>query len=149
MELIRINEFIDQPLIAVAGVSRNKGKFGNTIYKSLKRKGYKVLPVNPYLDTFDKDRCYKSINELPEETSAIIINTSPDRSISLIEDAVMNGIRHIWLQQGSENGEIMKKYEHLGINLIVKECILMYAKPVGFMHRIHRGINKLAGKYPV
>ena len=42
-----VTDFLSQRVLAVVGASRDPKKFGNSIYRELKRKGYKVLPVNP------------------------------------------------------------------------------------------------------
>jgi len=38
--------FLSQKNITMIGVSYNPEKFGNTIYRSLKKKGYNVFPIN-------------------------------------------------------------------------------------------------------
>ena len=53
-----VNEFLHQKKIAVVGVSRNKSKFGNMIYRELKSRGYQVMAVNPNADMVEGDRCY-------------------------------------------------------------------------------------------
>lgn len=42
-----VENFLSQKNIAVVGVSRNTKKFGNTIYRSLKKKCYNVFSINP------------------------------------------------------------------------------------------------------
>jgi len=34
------------------------------------------------------------------------------------------------------------------MTVVASECIFMFAEPVGFLHKIRRGIWKLIGKYP-
>ncbi len=41
------DNFLSQKNVTVIGISRNPKKFENTIYRSLKKKGYNVLPINP------------------------------------------------------------------------------------------------------
>jgi predicted CoA-binding protein len=38
-----VNEFLNQNKIAVVGVSRKRNKFGNVIYRELKRKGIRFI----------------------------------------------------------------------------------------------------------
>ena len=65
-----INMFLNQPHIAVVGVSRNKNKFGNAVYHILKKKGIKVFPVNPHLTHFEGEKCYSNIETLPADVTA-------------------------------------------------------------------------------
>ncbi len=143
-----IKEFLAQKHLAIAGVSRSKSKFGNTIFKELKKKNYVLYPLHPKLKEFQSTSCYPDIDALPEDVSGIIICTKPDNAERLVNEAVKKGINHIWLQQGAQNKTTLKMASENKINLITKECILMFAKPEAFLHRFHRGINKIFGIYP-
>jgi len=142
-----IDLFLKQPHIAVVGVSRNKNKFGNTVYKTLKKKGIKVLPVNPHLTHFEGDKCFSSIATLPSYVKALFINTPPEKTIKIVEGAINKGIEHLWLQQGSTDDQVMKYLEDKDINYVSDRCIMMFAQPAGF-HRFHRFLSKITGNFP-
>ena len=59
----KVQDFLAQKRIAVAGVSRHKSHHpaGNLIYRRLKTTGHDVFPVNPHLQTFEGDRCYPNL----------------------------------------------------------------------------------------
>jgi uncharacterized protein len=143
-----INMFMQQPHIAVVGVSRNKNKFGNAVYHTLKKKGIKVLPVNPHLTHFEGDKCYSNIATLPQEVKAVFINTPPESTIKVVESALNKGIQHLWLQQGSTNDEVIKYLQGKDVNYITDRCIMMFAEPVGSFHQIHRFFSKITGNFP-
>jgi predicted CoA-binding protein len=54
-------------ILAVAGVSRNKGHHpaGNLIFHRLKKTGHEVIPVNPNLQTFEGEPCYPDVKSIP------------------------------------------------------------------------------------
>jgi predicted CoA-binding protein len=56
----RVDDFLAQKRIAVAGVSRDESHHpvGNLIYRRLKKTGHDVFPVNPHMQTYEGDRCY-------------------------------------------------------------------------------------------
>jgi len=143
-----INLFMQQPQIAVVGVSRNKNKFGNVVYNTLKKKGVKVLPVNPHLTHFDGDKCFSDIETLPPDVKALFVNTPPESTIIIVEKALSKGIQYLWLQQGSTNDEVMKLLDGKDINYIADRCIMMFAESVGSFHRIHRFFSKVTGNFP-
>jgi predicted CoA-binding protein len=143
-----IDLFLQQPHIAVVGVSRNKNKFGNAVYHTMKKKGIKVLPVNPHLTDFDGDKCFSSIETLPPDVKALFVNTPPEKTINIVESAFNKGIRHLWLQQGSTNDEVMKYLEGKEINYVADRCIMMFVEPVGSFHRIHKFFSKITGNFP-
>lgn len=143
-----IHLFLQQPRIAVVGVSRNKNKFGNTVYKTLRQKGINVIPVNPHLTHFEGDTCYNSIETLPADVNAVFVNTPPEQTAKIVETALQKGIQHLWLQQGSSNDQIENYLKNKDINYVTDRCIMMFAEPVGSFHRIHKFFSKLTGNYP-
>jgi len=52
-----IEKFLQLKKISVVGVSRNKDKFGNMLYRELKNSGYQVMAVNPNVDLVEGDHC--------------------------------------------------------------------------------------------
>lgn len=143
-----IEAFTAQKDIAVAGVSHKKQKFGNAIYKELKKKGYNVYPVNMGLDEYEEEKCYKSITSLLDNVTAIVINTKPETTKSLIVEAKNKGIKNIWLQQGSADKETINNLPDNGTNIISKECILMFAGEAKGIHSFHKWLKKSFGTFP-
>ena len=68
-----IDAFLAEPALAVVGVSRSGKGFGNAAARELRRKGYRVYPVNPQADLVDGERCYRSLAGLPERVGAVLI----------------------------------------------------------------------------
>ncbi len=144
----KIDRFMACNRFAIAGVSRSKNKFGNMVFREMKKKGYNVVPVNPCLDSFEGERCYRSIGELPPDVDALIVITKPEVTTGIIKDAKEKGIKNIFLQQGSQDRAIIESESGSeGMNLISRHCILMFAKPSG-IHKFHGSILKLFGLYP-
>lgn len=143
-----LDDFMAQKHIAVAGVSRKKQKFGNMIFAELKKKGYRVYPVNPNIEEYEGERCYPDLHSLPGDVSAVVINTSPQSTRSLLEQAESAGIGHIWLQQGSADQETIDLAGKSNANVISKQCIMMFAEPVTGIHAFHGWLLKVFGKYP-
>ena len=141
-----VKEFLSCKKIAVVGVSRSGKKFGNSVFKELKSKGYEVYPVNPNADEIEGTKSYPDINALKGMIDGAVFVVPPAQTEKLVRDAASAGISRIWLQQGSESKDAIKFCNENGINAVYSECILMYAEPAAFFHRLHRGINKLTGK---
>ena len=73
----KVNDFLAQKRIAVAGVSRDGGHHpvGNLVYRRLKTTGHHVFAVNPHMQTFEGDRCYPDIKSIPGGVDAVMITT--------------------------------------------------------------------------
>lgn len=143
-----IENFFTSKNIAVVCVSRKSTKFGNAIYKGLKKKGLNVFGVNPNMETVEGDKCYKSLNDLEGKIDGIVNVVSPNQTLQVVKEAYSIGVNNIWMQQGSETDEAINFCKENGINEIHKECILMLAEPVNSIHSFHKWIWKILGKLP-
>jgi len=142
-----ISTFLNAGKYAVAGVSRNPKKFGHVVFKTLLKKGMDVLPVNPNDLAFDGIKTYRTVSELPDDVKGIIIVTQPEQTLSVAREALKKGIKNIWIQPGAESRKILTELEKEDVNLISRECILMYCKPKG-IHYVHRFLRKITGHLP-
>ncbi len=147
-DLESINTFLQQPRIAVVGVSQSPNKFGSNAYRALKKNGFDLVPIHPLMSHFDQDACFPSVSLLPFDVHALFISTKPDKTLGLVTEALQKGIRHIWLQPGSANAAVLELMKNKDINVISDRCILMFAEPVTSIHSFHRFFSKAFGKYP-
>ncbi len=143
-----IDDFLKQRTIAVVGASRKKGKFGNTLFKELKAKGYTAIPINPNSDSIEGERCYPSLKALPVKVDGVAVVVPPHEAERIVREAADAGISRIWLQQGAESKEAVRFCEEHGMSVVHGECMLMYAPPTAFPHRAHRFFRTMIGRMP-
>ena len=143
-----INDFLAQQRLAVVGVSRAGRKFGNMAYRELRAKGYQVIPVNPRAETVEGDECFPSLKALPESVDGVLIVVPPAETENVVRDAAEAGIRRVWMQQGAESASAIQFCNQNGISTVHGECILMFAEPAPFFHRLHRWVWGLLGRLP-
>jgi uncharacterized protein len=144
----KIEDFLSQQKIAVVGVSRNSKKFGNIVYKDLKKKGYLVFPINSKVSEIEGDPCFPSVDVLPEKVDGVVFITQPEQTEKILVDVEKSGIKRAWLQQGAESEKAIHYCEEKNIDCIYDECIMMFAEPVESFHKFHRWIWKIFGKLP-
>jgi predicted CoA-binding protein len=142
-----IEAFLDNPSIAVVGVSRSGRGFGNAACRTLRTQGYRVYPVNWSAPTVDGIRCYSRLSELPERVNAVLVVVPPPQAVDVIRDAAAAGIRHVWLQQGAGSPEAVRVGAELGLDVVAGECILMFAQPTG-IHKVHRWLRQITHRLP-
>jgi uncharacterized protein len=143
-----IDNFLSQKNIAVVGVSRNPKKFGNVIYRELKKKGYNLFPINPNAEKIEGDNCYPDLLSLSEKIDAVVINVPPNQTEKVVEEVNRAQIKRVWMQQGSQSKKAEDYCLENGIDFVSSECILMFAEPAGFIHRAHRWVYGVVGKLP-
>ncbi len=148
MKLEKINRFLNLKNIAVVGVSRSGKGFGLSIYNHLKQQGYSVYAVNRKGGFSGNIKLYNSLFDIGQNIEGIVTVVPPPETESTVQGAHDLGIKNVWMQLGSESKNAIDFCEANDINLIYKECVLMFAEPVKSIHRFHRWINKISGKYP-
>jgi predicted CoA-binding protein len=116
------------PVVAVIGATDNPRKYGNRIYLDLKRKGFRVYPVNPSRDTVDGDPAYASLPDLPEIPDIINFVVPPSRTLRVLEQAKELGFTTVWIQPGAENAAVMSYLEEHGFDYLVNACIMVRAR---------------------
>lgn len=129
--------------LAVVGVSDKD--FGGVIYKTLKERGYTVYPVHPTRQTFDGDRCWASLLDLPPHVKSAVIAISPERAEKVVEDAIAAQFTDLWFQQGKNFTDAIAKAESHGLRTVSRKCILMYAHPITGIHSAHRFLSRVLG----
>ncbi len=144
----QIDDFFKSKNIALAGVSRNKKKFGYVSYKSLVEKGYNIYPVNPNVNEIDGRNSYKSISDHTSEVDSVIIMTPKETTDEVLREAIRKGIKNIWVQQMSNTKDTMKIAEEYHQEIVSGKCIFMFAEPVSGVHKFHRMLVKIFGGLP-
>ena len=146
-EIEPINDFLKSSAFAVVGVSRNEKKFGNYVYRELKAKGLKLIPVHNQMTSFDGDVCYSSLNTT-SDISAVISVVGKEKTFDVLRDAKEAGINKVWIQNNTETPESLAFAKENNMDVITGECILMYTTGSKFPHNLHRFFVKLFGSYP-
>jgi len=151
----KINDFLAQKRIAVAGVSRRNSHHpvGNLIYRRLKTTGHDVFAVNPNMQTFEGDRCYPDLQSIPGGVDAVVIITRPETTERIVHDCGAAGVRRVWMHQSMAKGSSVSPAavdycrQH-DISVLAGACPMMYGPGVDFGHTCQRWILKLIGGLP-
>ena len=118
-------EFPRQRRWAVVGVSENREKYGNKIYRDLKAAGYDVYGVNPKIETIEGDRCYASLADLPVKPDVVNVVVPPQAGAAVVADCMALGIRRIWFQPGAESDAAIAQAQAGGMDVVHDACIMI------------------------
>ncbi len=143
-----VDAFFESPAYAVIGVSADRKKFGNTVFRTMKEKGLTVYPVHPSHETVEGEKCYRDVRSLPPDVASIVTVVPPAITQLVVEDALTRGMKHVWMQPGSNSSVAAEAARKAGASVVDGECILMFLEPVGSVHKVHRFVNKIFGKMP-
>lgn len=143
-----IDEFLNSASFAVVGVSLLRKKFGNVIFEELRKKGKRVYGINKKVTEIKGDNVFPDFKSLPEQVEAAIINVTPQESLPAVKDAILSGVKKIWIQQGAQSVEALQFCQDKGVSVINDMCVLMFSESERFPHNLHKWINKIFGKLP-
>jgi uncharacterized protein len=146
----KVDDFLSQKIIAVAGVSRSaKGHVGNPIYEKFKAAGYKTYPVNPLANEIAGEKCYPNLKSIPEKVDAVFVGTAPKDSLSVVKECAELGINRVWFHHvfgpGNYTNEAIQFCKEKNIQVISSGCPMMHVKADPF-HKFLHFIMNLTGK---
>ena len=122
----KIKKFFESKAFAVLGASSRRHKYGNKVLRCYLQNDLRVYPINPMEDQIEGLPVLRKIADLPTEVMSISIITPPSVTEKLVEEAITQGIRNIWMQPGAESPAAIANCEKNGINVIAGgPCILV------------------------
>ena len=120
--------------IAVVGASRDPGKAGGSVPEGLQRRGFRIIPINPYADTLFGERVYRSLLEVPEKIDIVDVFRPSADTPEIARQAVAVGARALWLQLDIRSPEARRIAESAGLEYVEDECTAVVAS----LYRIKR-----------
>jgi hypothetical protein len=122
---ILIEEFVNQRVWAVVGVSTNRDKYGYRVFDALRRGGYTVYPVNPRHREIDGVPCYPTVAELPERPGVVDLVVPPAVGLAIVRQCAATGIERVWFQPGAESPESVALARELGLKVVYDACAMV------------------------
>ncbi len=110
---------------AVIGVSNDRNKYGNKIFRDLREAGYTVYAVNPKLTEVEGEPCYASLKDLPDKPEVVDVVVPPAVAEKIVDDCLEQNIQNIWFQPGSESDQAIKKAKAGGMTVVANACIMI------------------------
>jgi|SRR5579871_1042143 len=117
--------------IAVVGMSDKNTRASYHIGKYLVDRGYRVLPVNPTLQSVLDMPCYADLDAAEaaarEQTGQGIdlvdVFRAPEHVPEIVKDVVRLKIPYLWLQDGVIHHEAVREAEAAGVKCVQNDCI--------------------------
>jgi predicted CoA-binding protein len=120
--------------IAVVGASRDPGKAGGSVPAGLQRRGFRIIPINPFADELFGERVYRSLSEVPVKIDIVDVFRPASDAPEIARQAVAVGAKALWLQLDILSAEARQIAEAAGLDYVENEC----AAVVSSLHRIRK-----------
>jgi len=113
--------------IAVVGASRDPSKAGGSVPEGLQRRGFRIIPVNPFADELFGEKAYRSLLDVPEKIDLVDVFRPAKDAPAIARDAATIGARALWLQLDIRSDEARRIAEAAGMDYVEDECTAVVA----------------------
>jgi len=117
--------------IAVVGMSDKNSRASHHIGSYLNKNGYRVLPVNPALSEVLGLKCYPDLDTAQagaredggKGIDLVDVFRASEFVAPIIDEVIRLGIPYLWLQDGVQDDEAVKRAQAAGVKCIQNDCI--------------------------
>jgi len=113
--------------IAVVGASRDPRKAGGSVPEGLQRRGFRIIPINPYADELFGERVYRTLADVPEKVDLVDVFRPAADAPEIARQAVAIGAKALWLQEDIRSEEARRIAEEAGLDYVEDECTAVVA----------------------
>jgi predicted CoA-binding protein len=113
--------------IAVVGASRDPRKAGGSVPEGLQRRGFRVIPINPFADELFGERVYRSLEDVTEKVDLVDVFRPAADAPEIARQAVAIGAKALWLQLDITSAEAQHIAEEAGLDFVEDECTAVVA----------------------
>lgn len=124
----RVSRLINLRAWAVVGVSQDTRKYGHRVFLALRESGYQVMGVNPKGGFVAGHRVYPSLADLPERPEVAVTVVPPPVTEQIVATCKELGIKHIWMQPGSESDAAISAARSHGMTVVAHDCAMVRRK---------------------
>ena len=112
------------PAVAIIGASNDRSKYGNKALRAFQQRGYTVYPVNPNEPVIEGLPAFRSISEVPARPERVTVYVRPAVLLKLLPDIAAKGCDELWLNPGTESGEVLAEARRLQLN-VIQACSIL------------------------
>ena len=111
--------------LAVVGLSDDPAKASYAVSAYMQGQGYRILPVNPGIESVLGERSYASLSELPVRPDVVNVFRLPKAIPGIVDEMLALGLENLWVQLGIRNEAAAQTAEAGGIHVVMDRCIMV------------------------
>ena len=120
--------------IAVVGASRDPNKAGGSVPEGLQRRGFRIIPINPFADVLFGEPVYRTLADVPDRIDLVDVFRPAADAPGIARQAVAVGAKALWLQLDIRSEEARRIAEAAGLDYVEDECTAI----VSALYRIRK-----------
>jgi predicted CoA-binding protein len=110
--------------IAVVGLSDDPLRPSHGVSAYMQNQGYRIIPVNPHIESCLGEKAYVSLLEVPEKIDIVNIFRRPEFVEEVVDQAIQLKVPAIWMQEQVIHQKAAEKARKTGIFVVMDRCIL-------------------------
>ena len=110
--------------IAVVGASSNPARASHHVASYMKAQGYRVIPVNPNVQSVIGEQAYPSLMVVPGAIDLVDIFRKSEDVLPIVEHAIAVGAKAVWMQEGVVNEAAAQLAREAGLAVVMDRCWL-------------------------
>jgi hypothetical protein len=110
--------------LAVVGISSKATRPSHGVSAYMQRHGYRIIPVNPHEKSVLGEKCYATLDDLPEAFDVVVIFRRSEFVPEVVDAAIRKGAKVIWMQEGVIHEQAAERARNAGLKVIMDRCIL-------------------------
>ena len=113
----------ENKVIAVVGLSADWFRPSYFAAKYMQEHGYRIIPVNPKYPEILGEKCYASLQAIPEKVDMVDCFRKTADIPLIAQDAIAIGANVLWQQLGVENEEADGLVRAAGMDSVMDRCV--------------------------
>lgn len=122
-------------VIAVVGASRDPGKPSHSVPLQMLRHGWRIIPVNPFVDEVFGQRAYPTLADIGEPVDLVDIFRPAADAVEIVRQAAAIQAPAVWLQSGIVSAEARRIAVEAGMDYVEDRCLAV-ERAVGRLTRL-------------
>ena len=112
--------------IAVVGYSPRPNRPSNSVSRTLRAHGYRIIPVNPALGgtIVEGERSYGRLADIPKDAAVDFVDVFRRGEFldAVVDDAIATEMKAIWFQLDLGNEAAARRAESAGLRVVWDRC---------------------------
>jgi predicted CoA-binding protein len=107
---------------AVVGCAPDPARDSHRIAALLRRRGFRVIPVNPNATEILGERCVASLREIDEPVDVVDLFRRSSEAGAHVDEAIEIGAAAVWLQLGVVDEAAASRARDAGLRVVMDRC---------------------------
>src|SRR5215470_15835933 len=115
--------------VAVVGLSADRTRPSHGVARALQRFGYRIIPVNPMVESVLGEPAVGTLDQLPEVLGAdehvdiVDVFRRPEHVAGIVADCIRLQLPALWLQEGVLDEAAAERAVQAGIFTVMDRCL--------------------------